>query len=480
MKYKSLFVFALIFIVALSFNVFAKPKVVVTDCPITPETDFAFYGDTGRGGVGDLSKSWLTHFLDWWKTQDPSLNYVILDAGDVKGGCNLVSYPNLKLYIQPGGDAYWQQRTLSSAGKTNLLNYINSGKAYLGICAGAYYAAGDYFWQGSYYDWNYLLGVYPTLEGSITTIADYDENPPYALTGVSSGHNMIYYGGPTRGWQSTSSVYPGEALLTYTAVPGDLPAAIRDNNLLLMSVHAEAYENEGIVGLSTQQRVENYIWFANAINDLAGTNFYVPSSQMSQCGNFVCETGENYLNCPSDCEAPQVNESICGNGVCEVGEDEFSCFVDCYVPQEQVLFYEDFESGALWNWFVSGTGNPWVVSTDFPYQGTYSAMSLQSGAGEPTYMEAYFNTSSQESLVLEYDRKLVGLDAADDFEVAYSTGAGWTVLEHVVSTTDPGYVHRSFEIPNAQQNSMFMLRFMCETGAVSEMCFVDNVKVTGV
>ncbi|MBU2573041.1 MAG: hypothetical protein KKH28_03055, partial [Elusimicrobia bacterium] len=241
------------------------PGPVSGTCPIASDTNIVFYGETGAGGVEAGSRGWLIHFLDWWKIQDSNIRYVELDSTDIKTDCNLVSYPNVRVYIQPGGNAYNQQNTLASAGKTNINSYIDSGRVYVGICAGFYYAATDYYFAGIPYAWPNLLGKYPTVEGSITNIATY---PSYALTPVS-GYNMIYYGGPATGWSQTPSG-PGEALLTYDVIPG-LPAVIKYNNLLLAGPHPEAYENEGITGLTTAQRIENYIWFANAINTVVNT-----------------------------------------------------------------------------------------------------------------------------------------------------------------------------------------------------------------
>ena len=39
------------------------------------------------------------------------------------------------------------------------------------------------------------------------------------------------------------------------------------------------------------------------------------------CGNNICGTGETYTNCPTDCK--------CGNGVCNTGETSTSCPGDC-------------------------------------------------------------------------------------------------------------------------------------------------------
>lgn len=515
---KKLFLASLVILVILAGVIFVQAKPPVGTCPITSDTNIVFYGETGFGGVGDLSKSWIIHFLDWWKTQDPNIKYVIIDSSDVKTDCNLANYPNVKIYIQPGGNAYYQQRKLDTAGKTNINNYINSGRGYVGICAGFYYTAGDYYWQGSYYDWPYLLEKYPTVEGSITDIADYDESPGYALTSVSNGNQMIYYGGPTRGWRDTPSDYPGQALLTYNAIPGNLPASIKYNNMLLMSVHAEAYENDGISGLTTEQRTDNYVWFANAINNVAGTNFNVPSppkpecndgadndgdglidladlgcenaedNDESNCGDNVCESSENWQTCLTDCPAPQCSDGIDNDGDllidypadlgCSSAEDNDE--TDVTGPIE--IFSDGFESG-LTGWTTSAVsgGNKWTASTTNPYQGSYHAQSQPMSTSElASVMEKTVSTFGYSNIKWSYYRRLIGLDIADEFKAKWFDGSSWQVLEQTGSNSanDAAYVFKEFTLPSsAENNPNFKIKFECTAGAVSEFCRVDNVKV---
>src|SRR3989344_2863049 len=225
-----LIVILLTVILVISANfVLGAPKPTAPACPIQSNTNVVIYGETGFGGVGDLSKSWIGKFMSWWKTQDSNINYVFLDATDIKTDCPLKNYPQVKLYIQPGGNAYYQQNKLDVAGKNNILDYIdNRNGSYLGICAGFFYASNDYWWQGDYYNWPNLLMKFPTTEGSITDIADYDANPGYAMTSLSGGFNAIYYGGPTRGWRSTPNEYPGEMKTSFTTLPNNLPAIIKN------------------------------------------------------------------------------------------------------------------------------------------------------------------------------------------------------------------------------------------------------------
>ena len=52
----------------------------------------------------------------------------------------------------------------------------------------------------------------------------------------------------------------------------------------------------------------------------------------------ICNSGEHYFNCPSDCKFEPVVKrdyrSTCGNGVCEEGEDFKVCNADCISPFE--------------------------------------------------------------------------------------------------------------------------------------------------
>ena len=59
MDKKFIFIFAIIAILAISVFVAARPKWQPDPCPITEDTDIVFYGDTGFGGVGTLSRNQL-------------------------------------------------------------------------------------------------------------------------------------------------------------------------------------------------------------------------------------------------------------------------------------------------------------------------------------------------------------------------------------------------------------------------------------
>lgn len=268
-------ILTLVFAYLTTLSIGPPSRVVNSRCPILPDTRIVAYHGMG---VSLISEEWITRFLDWWQSYDPAVKYVFLNGTNLKSDCNLSDYPNVRLYIQPGGHAYYQQSSLGAAGKANILEFLDEGGAYLGICAGWYYAATDYYYAGYFYGWPDLLGRFPTVEGPITEIA---EDLHYNMTRMSNGLQMIYYGGPTRGWRQTPHTVPATVLMTFAAIPGNLPAAVKSKNLLLISVHPEAYEGLGITGLTREQRIANYEWLANAIKEVTGLYLHVPLCKLT-------------------------------------------------------------------------------------------------------------------------------------------------------------------------------------------------------
>ena len=430
-----------------------------TTCPIAQGTDFAVYGQTFKGGVGSSSRSWMAHFFDWWKAQDPTVDYLFLTAAQAQACTNIkTAYPNLKMWVQPGGNAYDQQTALGATGKANINGFINAGGKYFGVCAGAYYASANYWWEGKYYAHPNLLGAYPvTMEGAISSIAPW---PGYAMTTLSNGRNVIYYGGPTIGLQHTSPVtLLGEKNASFASIGGNLPAVIVNDNLLLTSVHVEAFENDGISGLSTGERTENYKYLANLINRVAGTTFRVPAyaGGAPACSDGVDNDGDLLIDFPSD--------KGCSSAL---DTDETDA------PAGQVIA-DGFENG-LGAWVVTGTGSPWTESSVDPYTGSKHAYAVQPGVSTMAYIERSFGLSSFNGGKFIYYRKLIGLDGPDEFTAEYFDGS-WHTIEATgsASANDAAYIQAEATLPKGATK----LRFGCMAGAVSEKCEVDDVSLFG-
>jgi glutamine amidotransferase-like uncharacterized protein len=54
-----------------------------------------------------------------------------------------------KVFCVPGGDMYEYSRSLTSQGKQRIRTFIQGGGGYIGICGGAYLAAGQVIWRGT-------------------------------------------------------------------------------------------------------------------------------------------------------------------------------------------------------------------------------------------------------------------------------------------------------------------------------------------
>lgn len=259
-------------------------------CPLTAATTVAYFA--GHGATADC-QGWEKHFFDWWAGSEPRIVVQRMTATATKN-CELERYPNLKLWVQPGGNAYDQQKSLGPEGRANILKYLQAGNSshYLGTCAGWFVASTDYWWEGTHYSWPNTLGIFETVEGSISNIWDDAKPPGYTLTtvqgtaaaagaapGGSRSLTALYWGGPTRGWNATPSSVTGKPLLTFSSIPGHLPASVLDRRHLFFSAHLEAYEGHPSgVQLSPLQRAQNYKFRAEQINQLTGENWRIPAS----------------------------------------------------------------------------------------------------------------------------------------------------------------------------------------------------------
>ena len=254
-------------------------------CPIAQDTDIVVYTDNG---VGPYSRAWTLAFYTWWAAANVgTLNYMEVSAVNINTDCSLLSFPNLKLFTLPGGAADNTSQSLGTGGRDNLLDWIYygfPGAHFMGTCAGMYYAAGSYWWDGEFYGQPWAPHWIPTTEGPIHEIASY---PAYAPTLLSNGLTVVYYGGPGSGIKNTTSTIPGEKIATYVNVAdGSVPAVVRYGSLVLFSPHPEAVEGVGLecapplpAGCITEaQRLANWRFLASTINDALGTAWVIPES----------------------------------------------------------------------------------------------------------------------------------------------------------------------------------------------------------
>ena len=148
------------------------------------------------------------------------------------------------LLIIPGGRAYWYAQDINDNGVSNIRNRVNEGMAYLGICAGAYFATENVIWNGNQID--YPLKIYkgtavgplyeidPERDGVTTEVNIYS----HPLNGQHTGlMEMYYYDGP----KFLSSDY----LATYSVIqePAIVFSYYGKGMVLLSGVHPEVLDS---------------------------------------------------------------------------------------------------------------------------------------------------------------------------------------------------------------------------------------------
>lgn len=266
-------------------------------CHLKKDAVVAVYAATGEGGVGTNSAVWTNAFFSWFAAPNKALivDYVT-DPREISNyytdGCQLATgFPDLILWVQPGGSADNYSSSLGPGGRDNILDFAASANGHvMGTCAGFYYSAGTYWWYDEFYPEAWMPHWFPTVEGPITEIAAY---PDYAPVELDDGRTVIYWGGPVLGLNHTTASVPNgaETRVSYNTalLPAPLGAAYRYKgefvNALFNSPHPEAIAGSGIscspplpAGCITPaQQLENWRWLAAELNDLLGTSYIVPT-----------------------------------------------------------------------------------------------------------------------------------------------------------------------------------------------------------
>ena len=139
-----------LFSLCLLLAVVARPALAA--CRLSPDADVVVYVGAG---VGPYSQTWTRAFFAWLSAANPDLVVSYAEADDLNSyydgsACVLAdgdAFPNLRLYVQPGGAADNQSAALGPAGRDNLLDFAATDRGhYLGTCAGQFFAAGAYWW----------------------------------------------------------------------------------------------------------------------------------------------------------------------------------------------------------------------------------------------------------------------------------------------------------------------------------------------
>lgn len=234
-------------------------------CPINADTKVVYFAGMDHEGTPSDTRGWMENFLDWAENRDASFKIQGLNSQDIRKNCQLSDHSNLKLYIQPGGNAYKQQLALGESGKQNIRKFITQAHGrYFGVCAGFYYASKRYFWNSNIHEWENLAGFIPFSFGPFTSLADFFSTEPKKVVPVihkkdSSIFKMLYYGGPSI--DPSTLAETDQVHFTFGDLAGDTPAIIEKGSLLLSSVHPEAILSDKV------EQEKNYHFLLELLNN---------------------------------------------------------------------------------------------------------------------------------------------------------------------------------------------------------------------
>jgi glutamine amidotransferase-like uncharacterized protein len=458
-------------------------------------------------GVGGASKIWVQDLLWWWSRADRSLTYQSLSETEIQN-CDLAASPALRLFINPGGNAYDQLTALGAAGTQHVKAFVQRGRAggaasaYAGFCAGGYIAAQSYLWETLYEGPGYYnfakdppLGIFPHLvEGSLVDISDDQFGDQFGskarLVNVSNGHQMLYYGGSSFGWNGVADLLDPaspehdaaiEGLLYYEDFYGfrtaNLPAAWSYRNVFISSIHAEA-DNCTVVPsdpdtsdctpagtIPADMILANRAWLAAQLNAVAGTNFSVPT--VPRAPSF--DTTPPHSGYP----AARCAGSFCDSFDAVAGE----------VPS------------GLWRWERNQTyfayPQPWNTTfigkwggVDYgaPHEGNGYAIVVPK-ATQPlaaTITSRAVDTTAPAKLTFAYKGKTStthGGHGAFTVDATTDDGTSWkTLLSESLAGGEGWTVPRAIQLPPSKRTRV---RFSCLTAqpSTTNFCAIDSVKI---
>ena len=166
-------------------------------------------GGTWDTGEESLKKYFTAH----------SISYRTFQASDLLGGA--LDSSGVQLLVMPGGESWTYLSDLGANGAKAVLDFVNKGGGYIGICAGAFYATsnreggpvtGPYgigLLDGTAYDGT-SLGTKPFIEGMMTwTIVTGDP----LMADLNAQYNMYLLGGPAFHYSDTEAQAKGIQVL---------------------------------------------------------------------------------------------------------------------------------------------------------------------------------------------------------------------------------------------------------------------------
>ncbi len=157
-----------------------------------------------------------------------------------------------------GGWAVPYKRDLGGKGVEEIRSFLEKGGGYIGICAGAFFAANPIIWEGGTYE--YPLAIFPGIaDGPIVEIAPWPQykmcrinlstrNHPITK-GQPSSFSVMYYGGP---WFHVPAKSRIDILATYAVngKPAIVTYSFGKGKVFLIGVHPEFEEGSDRDGVA--------------------------------------------------------------------------------------------------------------------------------------------------------------------------------------------------------------------------------------
>lgn len=462
--------------------------------------DLAIY--TGSG-TWEHSIIAFKKFLEW-----KNLTWEEITAWDINHNDLRPFYKGIFI---PGGWAYNYKKSIHDIGNQNIRDFVNSGGAYIGMSAGAYYACDNVRWEGKDYPY-YLNLFHGDCIGPIDEIAPW---PNYIMTKMTMNQvheaniyepateDILYYGEPY------FVPYQGQEMQTLASwnvpsnptadkAPGIIGFNYGQGRVLLVGPHPEIEEDSNRDGTNFADELNDngsdwpFLWTALdwLLKKPISQPPELPQGQQPQVNDTIAPIVHSFSDSPDPLRAGElltIKTNVTDNvAIASVRVN----ILDVFYPMALELgsggtiFYDNFESGTLSGWTntaVAG-GSKWTANKTNPYQGSWHAQSQPRSTSEPaSVLERTISTINYQEISLKYARKLVGLDTADEFKAKWFDGATWTTLEQTGSNSanDANYILKSFTLPsNANNNPNFKIRFECTAGAVTEYCRVDNINIS--
>ena len=202
--------------------------------------NIAVYADTGAWMDGVIA---FEHFLDWKGVAHERVTRDTINKSDLRGRFTAIYFP--------GGYAGDYTTAITAVGARHIKDFVNDGGGYIGICAGAYYAARTIEWEGQTFPGELDL-FEGTASGALSVIRAW---PGYCMTSISlNGFNPItryqrsklttmYFGGPSFRPDAGKTM---DTIATWD-LAGNTPAIITvtygNGRVLLVGPHPEIEEN---------------------------------------------------------------------------------------------------------------------------------------------------------------------------------------------------------------------------------------------